>query len=322
MSFLRELKFQRDTLIKNKEYLNKGNYILHQNLRTYLLSGEIGKGASFPFGERGMKNVVKGLIARLFYSVKVKEDGNKFLAQAVYFSNLPDEFNRDIKFFDYRSQRILTVCQNEVRFQLYFKNRKYFEEYFQMPKLLWYNETERIFAEELIPKKRIPGPEWGNVLTGIFDCYLNYYRSVGADQISCRPSDMLQPGLEKILSEIALYRQHGDLSSDNFIYSENRDVYFIDFDHADDYPYYYDPLFLIVHLDFYEGNAIGMDLFLSGAFDAYFYDVMPASQNPVYDCFAAFTDFFWRKRIKDYVSERQKAEYRNYLQCILDKLKG
>ena len=132
----------------HKAYLKKGVYVPHDNLRTYILKG-YKLDDWLPNSKHSLKNMIKILIARIFYSVRIRDNGTEFSAQAVYFANTPDHSNRDAKFFDYESKRLRTICPNKARFDTYIHNWQYFKNYFPLPDLLFADEEHFVFAEKM-----------------------------------------------------------------------------------------------------------------------------------------------------------------------------
>jgi len=230
MKFLNDLQFQKNFLKQHRSYLKRGVYFLHGNLRTYI-SNEHKSNNWFPTVTYSIKTIIKVLIARVFYSVVVCSSKSEFGAQAVYFSNSHDTFNRDAKFFNYQEKVIKTVCPNKQRYDLYMNNRAYFEKYFPMVDLLLSDEKHLTFNEKMITKKSVSNNEWESVFRTIFNIYSSYYKIADIDKTSTvyHCTRFSSYGTERKDFSIVLYRQHGDLSSDNFIYDINGNIFFIDY---------------------------------------------------------------------------------------------
>lgn len=75
MKFLADLVFQKQTIVKHQANLDKGLFVLHRNLRTYIRIGN--KYDWFPGAEKNWKNCIKFLIARLFFSVWSNQQGGE-----------------------------------------------------------------------------------------------------------------------------------------------------------------------------------------------------------------------------------------------------
>ena len=322
MKFLNDLRFQKDFLKRNKSYLKKGVFVLHENLRTYVLK-ERKKDTWFPGTKRTLKSKIKSSVARLFYSVQVRKSGDDFSAQAVYFSTVPHVYNRDAKFFDYEGKRVRTVCQNKVRYDLYMRNRTYFEKYFPMVDLLSADEERLVFEERLIDKISVPKDAWESVFRTIFDTYSTYYQlsEIDKTRVAYRCAQISESAAEAPEFTTTLFRQHGDLSSDNFIYDKNGKVFFIDYDHANYYPVFYDLFFLIVNLHLWKGNDIGIRLLTRGAFDAYFTDLSENGISSIHDAFFLFADYYLSVCQKEGLSSKWIAKYKAFLCDTLERLK-
>lgn len=318
MKFLDDLKFQKNFLIKHKAYLQKGVYVLHENLRTYILKEYMEKDW-FPKAESTLKNRIKIFIAHSLFSVRVGKNQNDFSAQAVYFSTIQQAYNRDAKFFDYKGRKVRTVCQNKIRYDLYMRNRKYFEKYFPMVNLLSADEDSLIFEEKLIDKKSIADGQWETVFRKLFDIYSKYYKISEIDKTDSVHRFTHFP-VEKNDRNVTLYRQHGDLSSDNFIYDKNGDIFIIDYDHANYYPLYYDLFFLITNLYIWKNNSIGVELLVNGAFDEYIKNAN-GDDNSVYDAFLLFSDYYLDVCDKDGISYEWQMKYEKIFGDILSRLR-
>lgn len=323
MRYLSQMKFYKHFLEENKDYLKRGIYVPSSNLRTYTLP-QYRQDNWFPSGKYTLKNIVKILIARAFYSVIVRKDGSKFSAQAIYFSNMPQQYNRDAKFFDFDKKRIRTVCPNQKRYDLYMRNRLYFEKYFPMVDLLFADDEHYIYEEKIIEKMRVPDSEWNTVFRYLLGIYSAYYETPGIDQMHVAyqykhlSNHIDKKGGEQV---ITLYRQHGDLSSDNFIYDVNGKVYFIDYDHANYYPAYYDLFFLMIHLYIWEGNDIGIKFLINGAFDDCGKNIKGGSIASKYDAFLLFADYHLEVCAQEGLHEQWQRKYEKIFCGILDQLR-
>lgn len=267
--------------------------------------------------------MIKILIARIFYSVIAAENGTEFSAQAVYFANTPDHSNRDAKFFDYENKTVRTLCPNKVRYDTYIHNWEYFKNYFPLVNLLSADEEHFVFDEKMIEKRSVPDREWETVFLTIFGIYSAYFHTPGVDKkdVVYKCSYMPNCDNENSKFSITLYRQHGDLSADNFIYDKDGKLFFIDYEHADYYPCFYDLFFLIVHSCVWKNNDIGIKLLESGAFDSYFNGGIESGISSVYDAFFIFSDYYLGVCKKSGVPEAWLNKYTKFFCDILEKLK-
>ena len=324
MKFFDDMRFQKEYLEKHRSYLKKGKYVLCGNLRAYTLK-ELQKGNWFPSEKSSLENRVKVWIARAFYSVRVRQDGSEFCAQAVYFSNMPKVYNRDAKFFDYEHKKILTVCPHEKRYEMYMRHRSWFEPYFPMVDLLAADPERFVFEERIVDKKKVAKDEWESVFHTLFEIYSKYYPAPGilqkAEDYPCAHFSDLAFGRQTFST--VLYMQHGDLSSDNFIYDTSGSIYIIDYDNANYYPYFFDMFFLIMNLYIWEDNDAGVRLLLDGAFDRYFDFSLAGDVRSVYDAFLLFAnfylDFYTKKRLPDSWLNKYENCFRTVLTGLREK---
>lgn len=320
MSKLSYFVNQKKQLLKNTDYLKKGFYVLHNNLHTYLHLGTKHEAVKFPNGGTGLKHFFRLIVGRLFFTVYVPENGKKFRADSVYFTTVPNPNYRDAKFFDYctNEKKVLTHCANTKRYDLYIKNRSKAAVIFPLPKLLYHNENELVYMEEIINSIDWQKDEDMSacVYNSLFNFYINYYSQCDGKSFSKSVEDNANlPSLLQMPEEITMTLHHGDLSADNFKFTRNKELFFFDFDHANLFPLYYDIFFLIFNEAIINGNWSGYDLLKSGAFDNYFRNI---AEKNLY--LKAFMRRFWLDRLSG-VSERHKNNYLNlYKQLILTNL--
>lgn len=300
---------QKRQLLANSDCLKKGLYYLHGNFRTYLYLGTRHNVIDFPEGSAGIKHAIKLLIGRIFYSVWIPKDGEKFQADAVYFANTGFLDDRDTKLFSYKSEdkTVLTRSIDRQHYSMYMSNRAKASKNFPLPDLIYQDDALCMYAERIVG-----GISWREdeerarlVYLKLFGFYKNYYSFaklcnylISENERCAQPSEIQEP--DKCMTAL----HHGDLSSDNFKVQENHEIIFMDFEHADFFPLYYDVFFLIFNEAVVNGNFFGYNLLLNGEFDGYFKN---CSEKKNY--LTAFMHCFWHRRLGRVNSETYKKLY-------------
>ncbi len=318
MGALDNFQYQKKQMKRSSAYLKKGTYVLHDNLRTYLHTGADLSVVNFPKGGKGKKNLLRRILGKALYRVTVPCDGKTFSADAVYFATVPNPQYKDIKFFDFspENRRVLTLCANERRYDLYMKNRARVENRFPLPKLTYYDSEKLAYTEELVD-----GIAWqgSDREPAIYDALLAHYqKSYEANETedftpSAADCERLPDAL-KMQERFPVTLHHGDLSADNFKVSADGKLYFFDFDHANLFPLYYDVFFLMCNEAVINGNYTGTELFLQGAFDKY---LGPGK----YQYLKAFFHRFWLVRLEGIASPEHKEKYLNLYHKLIGAVK-
>lgn len=302
---------QKMLMQKNSAFLKKGCYVLHDNLRTYLHTSVKNQDLAFPQGDSGKKYAVRRFLGRAFFKVRISRNGESFSADAVYFATVPDPAYKDVKFFDFTSsdKKVLTLCANQKRYDLYMKNRALYKEKFPLPVLLMKDDDNLSYAEELVEGISWRGEKERERKTyrALFKFYCHRYaEDDGENRLPEADENRLLPTELQINDNIKMYLHHGDLSADNFKITSKGKLYFFDFDHAKMFPMYYDIFFLIFNEAIINGNFIGYELLKTGAFDEFF-----SGQSEKEKHLKAFLHRFWIVRLEGIVSNDHKMKFLN-----------
>ncbi len=309
---------QKNLMKKNSTYLKKGKYVLHDNLHTYMHTQASEGIVVFPKGRKGKKNFVRKILGKVLYSVRVPKNGEKFCADAVYFATVPNPEYKDMKLFDFSSQgkRVLTLCANRKRYDLYIKNRNRVEDKFPLPRLLSNDAEGLSYTEELVSgiSWQGEGETEKKVYGALFRFFNSYYEKTEIRAFLPADSDNqnLPEGLI-ITENFGTALHHGDLSADNFKFSKEGGLYFFDFDHANTFPLYYDIFFLIFNEAVINGNLFGYELLKNGEFDKYF-----KNNDEKNKYLKAFFHRFYLVRLNGIASEEHKKKYLNYYKNLTE----
>lgn len=318
MLVLTYLKNQKKSMKKNKRYLKKGFYILYGNSHTYWRIPIKNYNIFLPKERYGIKNILRNIIGKLFFGIRINRNGNDFLADIIYFATVPNLEYKDMKFFDLSSENkmVLTQCANQKRYDLYMTNHNKVEGKFPLPKLIRKDDQKLSYIEELVDGILWQGDKKKEkiVYNTLFEFFLNYYAQNNSENYTSGDRDNINLPLELTIEKnFSVILQHGDLSADNFKISIDKRLCFFDFDHADLFPLFYDIFFLIFNEAVINENYIGYELLKAGEFDKYFKSVQ---EKNIY--LKAYMNQFWKMRLDGIASNEIKEKYLNLYKKLID----
>ncbi len=318
-----DFKWKVSYIKANKQYLRKGRYCFLPNLRTVVerRSRKTLRNL-FPDNPISRRSKIKLFFANL-KSINVARDGELFRANAVYFSNTGRDADRVIKFFDYSAGKVLTVCQNSAQFEKYFYNRDRYSRFYPVPRLLEKDAVKTRYIEEYIDKTSFPQNEEKAIYQNLTSLFSSLFEKNEYVFKKCEydiPS-ALKDDIQSAPSFLKTFEQHGDLSIDNFICTNNG-IVFIDFEHQGEYPIFYDLLFLITNSYIVNGKRTGIELFEQGFFDNYFAMALPDYETPVTDVLVSFILVFHEKRIKHISHRPIYGEYMDLFRRMIRNKNG
>lgn len=204
------------------------------------------------------------------------------------------------------------------------KNRAYFELYFPMIELTYMDDEHFIFEEKMIKKRRVQDEDWESIFIRLFKNYHTYYQMQSCDWKECSYSckHLQYSRFTDRETQIVLYRQHGDLSTDNLILTDKGDVYLIDFDHGAFYPYYYDLFFLMLDLYVKEKNEIGFKLLIDGEFNSFLSDIPIGEAEPysMREAFLLFANFYLDKCQRSGMGQEAQQKIKDVCNAVLKKM--
>lgn len=230
MLFLKSLHSNYKLLTRYQHLLQNGLYLVHPNLRSYVkLGSKVNQ--YLPTSGLGLKWLTRYIVS--FWYFKIITRGKKNGYEFVYISNMPEIDYRDIKFFSLKQLKVLTICQSPRRYQRIIDKKKFLSAYYPIPKWVEVSDYDNLaFEEELIELKDRQTFICEDYLLKLVSFYENYFKKVRNNVTYCKNG---------------LYYQHGDLSIDNVFEDIDGDLRFIDFDHSDFLPPFYDVFYQIVN---------------------------------------------------------------------------
>lgn len=292
---------------RHKSYLQRGEYHFLPNMRTVVAKdSQICWQKIFPVSRRNKKKDILYSILKQWKCI-VRENGNEFVAEAVYFSNTNDNKEKVIKFFDFSLKQVLTLCQSEKEYLLFLKNRAEYSAYYRVPSLIRSDDKKLEYVEELIQKQDY---DLRQVYNALLKIYIESFRKQGPKQEKnvCEKPEWIITNNITCPEYSLLCLQHGDLSLDNFI-CDSEDIVFIDFEHQGYYPLFYDLFFLIANSYVVNHNELGFNLLREKTYRDYLDSVCRAFGSSLSDCFVVFTQAFYQNRLKNYIGSEAEKKY-------------
>lgn len=291
-------------------------------MRTYANIKSYRKALSdFPLEKNSVKSVIKFCIG-LFFSFYVSQQGD-FEGEILYFSTILEQRNRDLKIFSLKKSKIIILFANKVRALLYYKNRQKTENKFPLTKLYEFNEKQLYAIDEYIVTKDANNVSV-EIIGELLEFYLRYYFQCKdkCDFVNSEEINFLEKYKLSLKECPTLFLAHADLSKDNYIYvKEERKFIFIDFDHMDYYPPFYDVFFLILNQIVAMGDYSLVQALNDGIYDKYFISYAEQNNITLIDIFVSCIKCLWYKRLY-MLNDRSKKEMIKVLSEIVKKLKG
>lgn len=250
MKLFDSLCYNRSYLLQHRNCLKAGIYILQPNLRTYKRLSFNKEKCNLPLTHIGGLKFYILYFLRYLFTIVIWRDGVYMCGRTAYFSNTPNYAERDLKIFDIKSKRIYIVVGNEQRFENFLNNRAVTSNHFPMPIVSNINKEQCSYVEEYIENCNNATISI-KVLSKIWDFYRGYYEEAELTQSNYNVCDnLIKAGINNASTDnnlITLAIHHGDLSRDNFIINSEGKLFFIDFEHQNQYPLYYDFFYLLIN---------------------------------------------------------------------------
>ena len=205
--------------------------------------------------------------------------GRSGLYDIMLLSNSTTTFRRpsSIRFFDFTNNIIKTIYNDKNKFIV--DGTSKLAPCFKTPKILEKHcgNSEFYIKEELIYFK--PVSDWSDtdrtfVIKTVLSDYANYYKTVVFKKSQIDTTDIpifLKRELDNQLIDVNRYYmkalQHGDLTFNNLLLTYDNDVYFIDFEHEDDFFFLYDIFWIIQNDYIYNNNILLLKKYIKGEYD-------------------------------------------------------
>lgn len=212
-------------------------------------------------------------------------------------NDISDE--KDVKIFDIKTSKVLTVYVEQQNLKKKIEDYKYFGEYFNIPEIMEYDFDKKTSVEELVlskPKNTWNELDYSKVIETTFSSYEQYYNSsyknnnYGYAKLSDMLSELKEDetlndlvcqiekeiSRELITDDIPTINQHGDLWLYNTMLGKNGKVYFIDWEHSGEYFLFYDLFWWMQNEALYNDNFSHLERYIMGEYDVHFKGVFEA----------------------------------------------
>lgn len=296
----------KKTIRDYKNYVEPGRYIIggylsyayKDELNTINFMNKIIREEQKIKGKNNLKRVIKKKLEPTCIDLNNYESKSEFKGTIFLFSN-DTSIKRDLKIFDIKTSKVLTVYVELENLKKKIEDYKYFGEYFNIPEILEYDFDKKTSVEELILSK--PNNTWkeldySKVIETIFSSYKQYYKSSSKNNNygSAKLSDMLSELKEdetlhdlvcqieneiskKLITEdIPTINQHGDLWLYNTMLAENGQIYFIDWEHSGEYFLFYDLFWWMQNEALYNDKFVYLENYILGVYDVRFKEILGA----------------------------------------------
>lgn len=250
MKVFKSIKWNISILRNNKNLLKSGIYVLHPNLRTFIrLSFRSNDNINLPITPiKGFKFRLMGIV-RIFFTQIVLSRKSEFNGEVVYLSNTPDLDKREIKVFNLQSNEVYVKLQDRHTYNNFISLYNKVSDKFNVPEVIDFNNDILSYTLRFI-RNKTDIVYSDIIIENLLSFYNQYYHQNNPTHIEIINEDAFhRVGISPYYKDYrhSLFLHHGDLSRDNLIFSHDDDVFLIDFEHADNYPPYYDIFYYLVN---------------------------------------------------------------------------
>ncbi len=310
-NYKKEAHQLKKSFAKHSIYFKPGTYILNENLKIiyrndkdtikFVKNVVLKNNRNLINGSaKNIKTIIKRLIVPRKVKIKYSEikTGIKFDGTIYLPANTTGE-EKDVKIFNFKTMEIVTIYTNSNGVKNKIDTYKFFKSYFKIPRILSYDINNQITIEELVISK--PKNEWNkNDYKKVIDCIFTNYKhyilycseqkkytkvdinkllkEIQQDEILLPIAVKLEKNILKYVSKIEFpaVKQHGDLWLYNILLEQNSQTYscyFIDWEHAGEYVFFYDLFWWMQNEALYNNDYSYIEKYVSGGYDHHFKDI-------------------------------------------------
>lgn len=277
------------------QYLKPGSYKFDNSLTYIYLNDKntIEKAARVFKNLYTVLNVNRGLFRRGFYNLllnilninlNIKSENSSSLFEGTVF--LASSNQNSIKIFDFEKKEVLTIYKNKDEYNNYINNIDYFSTWFSIPEVIYKEEVKGLIIEKYIESKNMDlwrKQDYENLMQDIFKRYTLYTRNakqedffIGSDCVKELniENDFLAHIIDNTSTEVLemkfpKFKLHGDLWSSNVL-MVNEHVYYIDWDNAKEFIFFYDVFFIMWNEFIKRENYDLINSYIKGEYDSLF----------------------------------------------------
>lgn len=262
----------KNIMKENEIFLKNGTYKIIENYSSIKLI-EQGKVDNVDtFNGKNKNNFIDNIIYN--FCVKPLDIKNKSYKEFYGTCLVRTSSNEEIKIFDLERKLILTRYNSHSRKNNLIDKREYISRITNIPLVVKENDENCYIIEEMIENKEV---DKDFIVREILNIYSNYYKYEDCIFKGLKKSSILECDFFKkiffiinkkfVLDKIPFIRCHGDLWSANILYDNQ--LYFIDFEHVNNYSVYYDYMFYIFNEAYINEDYSLLDSYFNGDYDSY-----------------------------------------------------
>lgn len=184
--------------------------------------------------------------------------------------------NNDVKVFSFEEMKVLNFINDKEKFIELKQLTDYFGQHFLTP-IVEANSKKQYFTEKLInytPVEALTDRQHKQILESLIDSTINHISVLNSEKISHITAKTLLGKLEKSFGNDPIVKRlasmvpkehlhtpipqipcHGDPQKNNVLLDGN-DTYFIDWEYAGQYIFYYDPIYMLIEPHIYRPDSV------------------------------------------------------------------
>lgn len=184
--------------------------------------------------------------------------------------------NNDVKVFSFEEAKVLNFINDKEKFIELKKLTDYFSQHFLTP-IVEVNSKKQCFTEKLInytPVEALTDRQHKQILESLTDSTINHIAILEPEKVSYTTAKVLFEKLEKNFANDPIVKRlasmvpkdhlhtsipqipcHGDPQKNNVLL-DGSDTYFIDWEYAGQYVFYYDPVYMLIEPHIYRPDSI------------------------------------------------------------------
>lgn len=281
--------------------LQSGEYIFSNSMSyIHLKNEEVDKRAKNMFSNNSKITIYKifdRFVKKMFFNENIiihnsEAENKKFIGSVYLPANNND--NKKAKIFDFDNNKVLSIYS--LKNDYIRENELYveFSGFFKIPEIILSDDVELVLIEKLIEFKS--NLNWSNndyikVMDEIFKNYINYYNNceMSNEYVLKTPLELLNSlkDQEKVdflrknintnlmNKKLPFIKIHGDLWSANILIDKDNknDIYFIDWEHSDNFILFYDFFWLMQNEAIYNENYFYLEQYIKGYYNHYFKEI-------------------------------------------------
>lgn len=184
--------------------------------------------------------------------------------------------NGDVKIFSFNEKRVLNFIKDKAKFDELVETNRYFSDYFLTP-IIEVNTENKCITEKLVdytPVEQLSESQHNQILNVLVESTLAHISNLDPNQVTpIAANDLLKKLKEDFANQSIVKRLedmiphalldivipqipcHGDSQKNNILLADER-VYFIDWEYAGWYLFYFDPIYMLIEPHIYRPDSV------------------------------------------------------------------